>query len=68
MARGCDESSRLVSEPTPSSSAPNLTIETTEPTVEVRPTTYGSIENTVSGSMNSELEPLIDSDKNDPKV
>ncbi|KAL0884110.1 hypothetical protein ABMA27_016129 [Loxostege sticticalis] len=58
MTRGCDESSRLVSEPaTTSSSVPNLTLEAELPPVEVRPTTYGSIENTLSGS--SETEPLI---------
>ena len=68
MARGYDESSRLVNEPVPSSSAPNLTIETTDPAVEVRPTLYGSIENTVAGSLNSEIEPLINSDNIDPKV
>ncbi|XP_026491371.1 transmembrane protein 184C [Vanessa tameamea] len=72
MARGCDESSRLVGEPVPSSSAPNLTIEATEPpSVEVRPSVYGSIENTMGGSITSETEPLIntnDSNNIDPKV
>ncbi|XP_047526442.1 transmembrane protein 184C [Vanessa atalanta] len=72
MARGCDESSRLVGEPVPSSSAPNLTIEATEPpSVEVRPSVYGSIENTMGGSITSEIEPLIntnDSNNIDPKV
>ncbi|XP_050362628.1 transmembrane protein 184C [Nymphalis io] len=72
MARGYDESSRLVGEPVPSSSAPNLTIEATEPpSVEVRPSVYGSIENTKGGSISSETEPLINSNENDnidPKV
>ncbi|XP_046978806.1 transmembrane protein 184C [Vanessa cardui] len=71
MARGYDESSRLVGEPVPSSSAPNLTIEATEPPpVEVRPSVYGSIENTMGGSISSETEPLINTnDSNiDPKV
>lgn len=67
MTRGYDESSRLVSEqPVPSSSAPNLTIET--PTVETRPTVYGSIENQAV-SMNSETDPLINSERSsDPNV
>ncbi|XP_045459527.1 transmembrane protein 184C [Melitaea cinxia] len=64
MARGCDESSRLVGEPVSSSSAPNLTVEATEPpSVEVRPTIYGSIENTMTSPMNPETEPLIDRDE-----
>ncbi|KOB72548.1 Uncharacterized protein OBRU01_10139 [Operophtera brumata] len=67
MARGYDESSRLVSEqPLPSSSAPNLTVD--EPAVEVRPSAYGSIESTAV-STNSETEPLIaDERPNDPRV
>lgn len=70
MARGYDESSRLVSEPVPSSSAPNLTMDTETPNVDIRSTTYGSIENTTTGSLNSESEPLLDiTDTNqDPKV
>lgn len=74
MTRGYDESSRLVSEPVPSSSAPNLVLDTEPPNVDIRSTTYGSIENTVTtGSLNSETDPLIDiSDesnyKQDPKV
>ncbi|XP_023938212.1 transmembrane protein 184C [Bicyclus anynana] len=72
MARGYDESTRLVTEPAPSSSAPNLTIEPTEPpSVEIRPSVYGSLENTMtSASMNSETEPLLDhsEETSDPKV
>lgn len=76
MARGYDESSRLMSEqPIPSSSAPNLTVGVEDlepPAVEVRPSAYGSLENTVSAmSTNSETEPLLDLDdhtKHDPKV
>lgn len=56
MTRGCDESSRLMSEPVASSSAPNLTVDLDTPSVEVRPTTYGSIETTV---MSSDTEPLL---------
>lgn len=61
MARGYDESSRLVNEPT-SSSAPNLTVE--EPAVDVRPTVYGSVDTTVTASA-SDSEPLLGS-VNDP--
>ncbi|XP_013175452.1 PREDICTED: transmembrane protein 184C [Papilio xuthus] len=73
MARGYDESSRLVTEPVPSSSAPNLTMDTEPPNVDIRSTTYGSIENTVTtGSLNSETEPLLDitedTNRIDPKV
>lgn len=73
MARGYDESSRLVSEQAiPSSSAPNLTVDTETPAVEVRPSVYGSLDNTVSAiSTNSETQPLLDYDEqnqNDPKV
>lgn len=65
MTRGYDESSRLMGEPVPSSSAPNLTTETETPSVEVRPSAYGSLENTVTNmSMTSETDPLLDaSDK-----
>lgn len=67
MARGSDENTRLVNEPATSSSAPNLSVEP-PPTVEIRPTTYGSIDSTVSvGSTNSETEPLI-INSTDPKV
>ncbi|CAK1551965.1 unnamed protein product [Leptosia nina] len=72
MTRGCDESSRLVNEQVPSSSAPALTVEATEPpSVEVRPSVYGSLDNTMAtSSMNSETDPLLDmsDDKTDPKV
>ncbi|XP_045491984.1 transmembrane protein 184C [Colias croceus] len=74
MTRGYDESSRLVTEQDASSSAPDLTVEATEPpSVEVRPSVYGSLENTIAtGSLNSETDPLLDiSDDNktpDPKV
>ncbi|KAF9409332.1 hypothetical protein HW555_011276 [Spodoptera exigua] len=73
MARGYDESSRLVSEQAiPSSSAPNLTVDTEPPAVEVRPSVYGSLDNTMSAiSTNSETQPLLDYDEqnqNDPKV
>lgn len=73
MARGYDESTRLMSEqPIPSSSAPNLSVDMEPPPVEVRPSAYGSIDNTVTAvSMNSETEPLLDIDnktKDDPKV
>lgn len=68
MARGYDESSRLVSEPT-SSSAPNLTVE--EPSaIDIRPSTYGSVDTTVTASA-SDTEPLLDSmerSNRDPKV
>ncbi|KAI8440444.1 hypothetical protein MSG28_001744 [Choristoneura fumiferana] len=67
MARGYDESSRLVSEPT-SSSAPNLTVD--EPSIDVRPSTYGSVDTTVTASA-SDTEPLLDSmerSNRDPKV
>ncbi|CAG9792136.1 unnamed protein product [Diatraea saccharalis] len=69
MPRGYDESSRLVTEPVPSSSTPNATEEADASPVEIRPTTYGSIETTVS---NSDTEPLMgdrhDSIEIDPKV
>ena len=73
MARGYDESTRLMSEqPIPSSSAPNLTVDLEPPPVEVRPSAYGSLESTAAAiSTNSETEPLLDfSDqaKDDPKV
>lgn len=62
MTRGYDESSRLMGEPVPSSSAPNLTTETETPSVEVRPSAYGSLENTVTNM--SMTDPLLDaSDK-----
>lgn len=66
MARGYDESSRLVAEvPVPSSSAPNLTVE--PPPVQVRPSTYGSIG--VVSTASDETEPLIDDARpTDPKV
>lgn len=73
LTRGCDESSRLVSEPATSSSVPNLTTTEEElPPVEVRPTTYGSID-TFATSTNSENEPLITPDdqgstNKDPKA
>lgn len=67
MARGSDENTRLVNEAATSSSAPNLSAEP-DPTVEIRPTTYGSIDSTVSiGSTNSETEPLIHN-STDPNV
>lgn len=67
MARGSDENTRLVNEPATSSSAPNLTVEP-PPAVEIRPTTYGSIDSTASiGSTGSETEPLI-INSTDPKV
>ncbi|XP_013185709.1 transmembrane protein 184C [Amyelois transitella] len=59
MARGADESSRLMSEPVASSSAPSLTIDP-DPNVEIRPTTYGSIDTTL---VNSDAEPLISNDE-----
>ncbi|CAG9563279.1 unnamed protein product [Danaus chrysippus] len=66
MARGYDESSRL-NEPT-ASSAPNISVESVEPTVEVRTSVYGSLENTMTtGSLTSETEPLIRNDS-DPSV
>lgn len=73
MARGYDESSRLVSEPSiPSSSAPNLTVDFEPPPVEVRPSVYGSLDNTVTTVSNSETEPLldlaVDKPTEDPKV
>jgi hypothetical protein len=67
LARGYDESSRLVNEPVASSSAPNFTTEIESPVVEIRPATYGSIETTVTGSTNSETEPLI-SDRVEPDL
>lgn len=66
MARGYDESSRLVSEPVPSSSAPNLTVDLEPPTVEVRPSVYGSLDNTAAISTNSETEPLLDLHRDEP--
>lgn len=69
MARGYDESSRLVhsEQPVPSSSAPNLTVD--PPPVQIRPSTYGSIGN-ASISTSDETEPLLDEDLRpiDPKV
>ncbi|XP_059061904.1 transmembrane protein 184C [Achroia grisella] len=60
MARGYDESSRLVSEEAASSSAPNLSVNAEPPPVEVRPTTYGSIHTSLTAdSTNSESEPLL---------
>lgn len=74
LTRGCDESSRLVADPVASSSVPNLTTTEEElPPVEVRPTTYGSID-TFSTSVNPETEPLIgpsddkNSTNNDPEA
>lgn len=71
MARGYDESSRLVNEPVPSSSAPNLSVDIEPPPVEIRPSVYGSLDNTVAGiSTISGTEPLlsINEDNDDPKV
>lgn len=64
MTRGYDENSRLMSEEAPtSSSAPAQVFEEPEaivPPVEVRPTTYGSVDTTVTiGSTNSETDPLV---------
>ncbi|XP_011568372.2 transmembrane protein 184C [Plutella xylostella] len=75
MARGYDESSRLMSDPVaPSTSAPPLTVDV-EPPPDPRATTYGSIDTTMTtGSTNSDTEPLIDMSedrplpKDDPKA
>ncbi|VVC91698.1 transmembrane protein 184C [Leptidea sinapis] len=71
MARGYDESSRLVNEQGPTNSTSDSIVEATEPPpVEVRTSAYGSLENTITtASMNSETEPLISDDSSsDPKV
>lgn len=59
MARGYDESSRLMSDKaSTSTSAPNLTVSVDPPNTDTRPTVYGSIE--TAGPTNSDTEPLID--------
>lgn len=74
MARGYDESSRLMSDhASTSSSAPNLTVNVDpQQPVDARPTVYGSMETAVATS--SDTEPLIDlkddraTSRDNPKV
>lgn len=67
MTRGYDESSRLVSDPVASSSAPNLTSDDDIPPVDVRPSVYGSLDIAVNALSNSETEPLLDASEGEPK-
>lgn len=64
MARGYDESSRLVDNMPTSSSAPALVVNADCP--EQRPTTYGSIETPCPDS--TDTEPLIGSSTDNPEV
>ncbi|KAJ2950459.1 hypothetical protein O0L34_g8702 [Tuta absoluta] len=74
MTRGYDESSRLVTDQPAAFSAPPLAhthaeIEDEPPRVEMRPSTYGSVDSTATlGSTNSDTDPLISKDDDHPRV
>lgn len=67
MTRGYDESSRLVTEPVASSSAPNLISEDDIPPVDIRPSVYGSLDNSVNALSNAETDPLLTESEIEPK-